>query len=65
MLFRHLGSPKRHAEIEDLHPTITSDHHVATNQISMCDARRVSGREATGDLRRDVETLAQRRRPPA
>ena len=59
------ATSKSDAEVEELHPAVAGDHHVVRLEIAMCDARGVSSRETIGNLRRDVEALAQRRRQPA
>ena len=52
-------------EVEDLHEAVLGDHHVFRLQVAMDDSLLVRRGEAVGDLRRDVQRPAVRRRPAA
>ena len=52
----------RQAEVENLHGAIRPEKHVVGLEVSVDDAARVRGREATRDSERHGEGLVQRKR---
>ena len=51
------------AEVEDLHQALGRHHDVLGLQVPVDEAPRVRRRKALGDLRADVQRLAQGQRP--
>ena len=47
--------PTRDSEIQNLHAAFRGQHDVFRFQVAMGDAERMSGREAVGDLYRDIQ----------
>ena len=60
---RRMRIGARQAEVDDARGAVAREHHVLGLDVAMDDAHRVRGRQAVGDLHREIEQALQRQRP--